>query len=140
MNFGVPAISRMSTPQTVIDAAPDLSPLGSGTADDALVRMSPFETMQETLFEIRDGIERLVEIAVEGARVQALQGRNAAIAAGDTDQAPEPGPQGNMLDSLKAAFEGLGDTPRSLLGVAALLAGFLLYLGYRVLKKIYRWL
>ena len=127
MNFGVPALSRMSTPQTVIDVAPDLSPLASGTADDAGVRMSPFETMQETLFEIRDGINRLVEIAVEGARTEALQGRNAAIAAGDTDQAPEPGPQGNMLDSLKAALEGLGDVPRSLLGIAALLAGFAIF-------------
>ena len=129
-SFGsVPNLPAIAGPSDMIDASMSTSVMPS--SDMGPAPMSPMESVIAIFEEIRDGINQLVEIAIGEEKDRDLAGRNAQIASGDTDAPPPPqggsGTGGNMLDSLKDALSGLGDTGMSLLGITALIAGFLIF-------------
>jgi len=128
-SFGsVPNLPAIAGPSDMIDASMSTSVVPS--SDMGAAPMSPMESVIEIFEEVRDGINQLVEIAIGEEKDRDLAGRNAQIASGDTDAPPPPqggSGGGNMLDSLKDALSGLGDTGMSLLGITALIAGFLIF-------------
>ena len=129
-SFGsVPNLPAIAGPSDMIDASMSTSVVPS--SDMGAAPMSPMESVISIFEEVRDGINQLVEIAIGEEKDRDLAGRNAQIASGDTDAPPPPqggsGTGGNMLDSLKDALSGLGDTGMSLLGITTLIAGFLIF-------------
>jgi len=128
--FGpVPSLPAIAGPSDIIDATSSITRMPS--TDVGPEPMTPMDSIKEIFLEMRDGINQLVELAVGEEKDRDLAGRNAQIASGDTDAPPPPqggsGTGGNMLDSLKDALSGLGDTGMGLLGITALIAGFLLF-------------
>ena len=128
-SFGsVPNLPAIAGASGIIDASMSVSRMPS--RDVAPAPMSPMESVIAIFEEIRDGVNQLVALALNEEKDRKLAGRNAQIAAGDTDAPPPPqggSGGGNMLDSLKDALSGLGDTGMSLLGITALIAGFLIF-------------
>ena len=130
--LGSPGLPAIAGPSDIIDATSSITRMPSeapmGGAD---LFMSAFINMQEILISVRDGVNQLVALAVDEGKDRDLAGRNAQIASGDTDAPPPPqggsGTGGNMLDSLKDALSGLGDTGMGLLGITALITGFLIF-------------
>ena len=130
MALGAPGLPAIAGPVGLVSGGTDIvSVAGPSMRGDETTPMSPMESVIEIFTEIRDGINSLVQLALDEASGKELAGRNASIAAGDTDAPPPAGheQQGNMLDSLKDALSGLGDTGMSLLGIGALIAGFLIF-------------
>ena len=130
MALGAPGLPAIAGPVGLVSGGTDIvSVAGPSMRGDETTPMSPMESVIEIFTEIRDGINSLVKLATDEASGKELAGRNASIAAGDTDAPPPAGheQQGNMLDSLKDALSGLGDTGMSLLGIAAIISGFLLF-------------
>ena len=130
MALGAPGLPAIAGPVGLVSGGTDIvSVAGPSMRGDETTPMSPMESVIEIFTEIRDGINSLVQLATDEASGKELAGRNASIAAGDTDAPPPAGheQQGNMLDSLKDALSGLGDTGMSLLGIAAIISGFLLF-------------
>ena len=130
MALGAPGLPAIAGPVGLVSGGTDIvSVAGPSMRGDETTPMSPMESVIEIFTEIRDGINSLVQLALDEASGKELAGRNASIAAGDTDAPPPAGheQQGNMLDSLKDALSGLGDTGMSLLGIAAIISGFLLF-------------
>ena len=130
MALGAPGLPAIAGPVGLVSGGTDIvSVAGPSMRGDEATPMSPMESVIEIFTEIRDGINSLVQLATDEASGKELAGRNASIAAGDTDAPPPAGheQQGNMLDSLKDALSGLGDTGMSLLGIGALIAGFLIF-------------
>ena len=130
MALGAPGLPAIAGPVGLVSGGTDIvSVAGPSMRGDETTPMSPMESVIEIFTEIRDGINSLVQLATDEASGKELAGRNASIAAGDTDAPPPAGheQQGNMLDSLKDALSGLGDTGMSLLGIGALIAGFLIF-------------
>jgi hypothetical protein len=127
--FGsVPNLPAIAGPSEIIDASMSTSVIPS--TDMGSAPMSPMESVIAIFEEIRDGINQLVELAIGEEKDRDLKGRNAAIASGDTDTPPpgtKPQDSGSMLDSLKDALSGLGDTGMGLLGITALITGFLIF-------------
>ena len=91
-NYGVPTV--IDQDGVVLDVqSTAVSTVGGGST--SIDKMSPMETMQEVFFEIRDGINYMVDIMAEGLelekerfRKEGLAGQNKAIVSGNTD--PEP--------------------------------------------------
>ena len=131
--FGsVPSLPAIAGPSDIIDATSSITRMPSAPMSDTAFDLMPsFINMQEILIDINMGIKQLVELAVGEEKDRDLAGRNAQIASGDTDAPPPPqggsGTGGNMLDSLKDALAGLGDTGMGLLGITALITGFILF-------------
>ena len=131
MAYGVPAIATVSTASNMSGGAvramiPNLPQSGRLGA----TAMSPMETVMETFFEIRDGINQLVALAVQEKKDMVLGNRNAQIKSGDTDtQTPiaGTGDSPNMLASLKKALRGLSTSGKSLLGIVALIGVMILW-------------
>ena len=131
MALGAPGLPAIAGPVGLVSGGTDIvSVAGPSMRGDEATPMSPMESVIEIFTEIRDGINSLVQLALDEASGKELAGRNASIAAGDTDAPPPAGHEqsgGNMIDSLKDALSGLGDTGMSLLGITALIAGFLIF-------------
>jgi len=131
---GAPKLPAIRSPINAESTA--IMPSGSKPAMGGAVKtMSPMETMMEVWFEMRDGINNLVDLMKESLdlenreeRRDLLAQRNSQIAAGDTDtQTPQAQPTsgGNMLDSLKEALSGMGSGGKGLLGLGALIVAVL---------------
>ena len=127
--LGSPGLPAIAGPSDIIDATSSITRMPS--TDVGPAPMSPMDSIKEIFLEVRDGINQLVALAVDEGKDRDLAGRNAQIASGDTDAPPPPqggsGTGGNILDSLKEALSGLGDTGMGLLGITALIAGFLVF-------------
>ena len=127
--LGSPGLPAIAGPTDIIDASMSITRMPSPDVGPA--PMSPMDSIKEIFLEMRDGINQLVALAVGEEKDRDLAGRNAQIASGDTDAPPPPqggsGTGGNMLDSLKDALAGLGDTGMGLLGITALITGFILF-------------
>jgi len=131
MALGAPGLPAISGPVGLVSGGTDIvSVAGPSMQGNETTPMSPMESVIEIFTEIRDGINSLVQLALDEAAGKELAGRNAAIAAGDTDAPPPPGHEqsdGSIIDSLKDALGGLGDKGMGLLGITALIAGFLIF-------------
>ena len=127
--LGSPGLPAIAGPTDIIDASMSITRMPSPDVGPA--PMSPMDSIREIFLEMRDGINQLVALAVGEEKDRDLAGRNAQIASGYTDAPPPPqggsGTGGNMLDRLKDALSGLGDKGMGLLGITALIAGFLLF-------------
>ena len=129
-NYGVP---------TVIDqegVVLDMTTSKFGGGGGGFQKMDAIDTLKEVFFEIRDGINHMVDIMAEGLelekerfRREGLAGQAAAIAGGNTDpDPPQPSKDsGDLIGALKDAFKGLGSGGMGLLGIAALIGGMLLF-------------
>jgi len=125
-SFGsVPGLPAIAGPSGIIDASMSVTKMPSSDMD--AVPMSPMESVMEIFLEMRDGINQLVALAVGEEKDRDLAGRNAQIASGDTDAPPPPQGGGGMLESLINALGNIGEIPKSLLGIGALIAGFLIF-------------
>jgi len=131
-NYGVPVV--IDQDGVVLDVqSTAVSTVGGGSGE--LQKMSPMETMQEVFFEIRDGINQIVDTMAEGLelekerfRKEGLAGQNKAIVSGNTDPEPKAtGGDGGILKSLLDALSGLGGAGKGLLGIAALIATMVLF-------------
>ena len=132
-NYGVPVV--IDQEGVVLDVeSTAVSTTGGGTSID---KMSPMETMKEVFFEIRDGINYMVDIMAEGLelekerfRKEGLAGQNKAIVSGNTDPEPKVKPSGgdgDILSALKEALSGIGGAGMGLLGIAGLISAYLLF-------------
>ena len=132
-NYGVPVV--IDQEGVVLDVqSTAVSTTGGSTSID---KMSPMETMKEVFFEIRDGINYMVDIMAEGLelekerfRKEGLAGQNKAIVSGNTDPEPKVKPSGgdgDILSALKEALSGIGGAGMGLLGIAGLISAYLLF-------------
>jgi len=132
-NYGVPVV--IDQEGVVLDVeSTAVSTTGGGTSID---KMSPMETMKEVFFEIRDGINYMVDIMAEGLelekerfRKEGLAGQNKAIVSGNTDPEPKVKPSGgdgDILSALKEALSGIGGAGMGLLGIAGLIAAYFVF-------------
>ena len=129
-NYGVPVV--IDQEGVVLDMT--TSKFGGGGG--GFQKMDAIDTLKEVFFEIRDGINYMVDIMAEGLelekerfRREGLAGQAAAVAAGNTDpDPPQPSKDsGDLIGALKDAFKGLGTGGMGLLGIAALIGGMLLF-------------
>ena len=66
-NYGVPVV--IDQDGVVLDVqSTAVSTVGGGSGE--LQKMSPMETMQEVFFEIRDGINQIVDTMAEGLELE----------------------------------------------------------------------
>jgi len=110
----------------------DSSPWKSNKKEEStsLSIMSGMDTMKEVFFEMRNGINQLVDLAIGEQKARDLAQSRANLQGVDTDTtAPKPveKPDFSILDSIKDAFGKMGPAGQSLLGIAALIAGMLLW-------------
>ena len=133
-NYGVPTV--IDQDGVVLDVqSTAVSTVGGGST--SIDKMSPMETMQEVFFEIRDGINYMVDIMAEGLelekerfRKEGLAGQNKAIVSGNTDPEPKVKPSGgdgDILGSLKEALSGIGGAGMGLLGIAGLISAYFIF-------------
>ena len=132
-NYGVPTVINQDG--VVLDVQNTaVSTVGGGSGK--LQKMSPMETMQEVFFEIRDGINQIVETMAQGLelekerfRKEGLAGQNKSIVSGNTDPEPKvkPSGDGDILGALKEALSGIGGVGMGLLGIAGLIGAYLIF-------------
>jgi len=135
-NYGVPTVIDQDGVVLDMKSTAVSTVTAVSAVDDSKVQtMSAVDTMKEVFFEIRDGINYMVDIMAEGLEIEkkrfqreGLAGRNKQIASGNTDTSevtPVNDGTNDLLAALKKAFDGLSPTSKGLLGIAGLIAALL---------------
>ena len=124
--YGALTAPNIETPSTaLVPSSTDMVVMDNDTQGNSLAPMSPMDSLKAIFEEMRDGINTLVELAYTGAKADAADMKDEAIAGADADLL-DPDSQGNEPgdDGAAGGFDFKAFKPGPKLGLALLLGGF----------------
>lgn len=123
--YGALTAPNIETPSTaLVPSSTDMVVMDNDTQGNSLAPMSPMDSLKAIFEEMRDGINTLVELAYTGAKADAADDKDDAIAGADADA------NGDLTDTTDSQGNDKGfnfpsiPKPGPKLGLALLLGGF----------------
>ena len=83
--YGALTAPNIETPAVALSPSTDMVAMDNDTQGNSLAPMSPMDSLKAIFEEMRDGINTLVELAYTGAKVDAADDKDDAIAGADAD-------------------------------------------------------
>jgi len=122
--YGALTAPNIETPAVALSPSTDMVAMHNDTQGNSLAPMSPMDSLKAIFEEMRDGINTLVELAYTGAKVDAADDKDDAIAGADADA------DSDLTDTTDSQGNDKGfnfpsiPKPGPKLGLALLLGGF----------------
>ena len=122
--YGALTAPNIETPAVALSPSTDMVAMDNDTQGNSLAPMSPMDSLKAIFEEMRDGINTLVELAYTGAKVDAADDKDDAIAGADADA------DSDLTDTTDSQGNDKGfnfpsiPKPGPKLGLALLLGGF----------------